>query len=165
MKDPAKDIRKAFFDAIVLALSGSFPNVEVYDNLLLAKDHTPRVLLENQTYIEDFNKEDFGGVAGIDIDITDSSLIGAGGNKRIDEIAGTIMAAIQPRKGVVDLVTNHFKIVTARCEIIGFGSIAQPIAGKYLIRKILRYKLLIVEQGAVVPPAWLLLNSTILTDF
>ncbi len=147
MKDPAKDIRKAFYDAIVLALAGGFPNVEVYDNVLLAKDHTPRVLLENQTYIEDFNKEDFGGVAGIDIDITDSFLIGTGGNKRIDEIADLIMAAIQPQKGVVGVQASQFKIITARCEIIGFGSIAQPIAGKYLIRKILRYKLLIVEQG------------------
>jgi hypothetical protein len=146
MKDPAKDIRKAFYDAIKLALAGSFPSVEVFDNVLLAKDHTPRVLLENQTYIEDFDKGDFGGLAGIDIDITDSFLIGTGGNKRIDEISDLITTYIQPQKGMVGVVTSDFKIITARCEIIGFGSISQPIAGKYLIRKILRYKLLIVEN-------------------
>lgn len=148
MKDPASTIRKAFYECIkgVLASSG-FDEVGVFDNILLAGENTPRVVLHNQTYIEEFTKDSFGGVASIDADITDSYKIGTGGSKRIDDISDIITQAVIPEKGGNGLTIPNqtFKIIRVGCDVIPFGGITQPVAEKYLIRKILRFKIFIQQ--------------------
>lgn len=146
MIDPSRHIRKAFFDKINETLLVDYPSVKVFDNVLLAKDHTPRIILGNQSYIEDMTKHDFGGNANIDIDITDSYEIGTGGTLKIDNIADKITEAVLPEKGIVALSPSMFKVILAQCQIIPFPTIASPTAGKYLARKILRFELLIIEN-------------------
>lgn len=146
MLDPSLDIRTAFYTAITAALSTDFVAVQVFDNILLATDVTPRVILHTQTYSEGLTKDSFGGEASIDVDIIDAYPIGTGGSKRLDQIANTILQSLTPTKGslTIDLGDN-FKVAWFKIEIIPLGTTPQPQAKTYLLRKILRFKIFVQQ--------------------
>ena len=141
MKDPTLAIRTAYFSLITAAL----PSVKIYDTIVANDAPARRIMMGGQTYVEEGDKDNFGGLATIDIEIISTYPIGSGGGKWSDETATAVMQAVSNVKGTCNLSVTGWNIINAAVQIVPFSAASQSTSGDYLHRKILRFSHLVYQ--------------------
>lgn len=137
MKDPGKNIRKAFYDAI------SGLGYSVVDELTDNESLTNYIILSTQTEDDTSTKSSFDANGTLLIDIV-TKHINTVTKETAENIADAVLNALKPT--VTSKLTdsyNEFQITNLKR--ISANTLISPTTTGYLVRKLLRFSFRVVE--------------------